>query len=75
MYGDDELLQKAIERKHMVFSEAASIAVRCQAKELWLTHFSPSLRQPDACFRSAADIFPNTVIGQDLMTKQLNFID
>ena len=75
MYGDNELIEKAIERKHMVFSEAASIAVRCQAKELWLTHFSPSLRQPDACLSSAADIFPNTVIGQDLMTKQLNYID
>ncbi len=75
MYGDEELLDKAIERKHMIFSEAAAIAAESGSKELWLTHFSPALRQPDDFLHFAADRFPNTVIGYDLMTKQLKFTD
>lgn len=75
MYGDNDLLEKAKERKHMIFSEAAAIAADSGSKELWLTHFSPALREPGDFLRFAADRFPNTVIGQDLMTKQLNFID
>ena len=75
MYGDEELLEKAIERKHMIFSEAADIAAESKSKELWLTHFSPSLREPRDFLNIAADHFPNTVIGQDLMTKQLKYID
>lgn len=75
MYGDDELLEKAAERKHMTFSEAAAIAVESGSKELWLTHFSPALREPDDFLSFAVEPFPNTVIGQDLMTKQLKFND
>ncbi len=73
MYGDDELQEKAVERKHMIFSEAAFIAEQSHSKELWLTHFSPSLREPSEYIDTARSIFPNTVIGEDLMTKQLNF--
>ena len=75
MYGDDELLEKAVERKHMIFSEAAAIAKRSRSKELWLTHFSPSLREPSDYIDVARSLFPNTVIGEDLMMKQLNFSD
>jgi ribonuclease Z len=73
MYGEDELLSKATERMHMVFSEAATIAAKSESKELWLTHFSPSLRSPEDHLKEAAKIFPKTVIGLDLMTKQLHF--
>jgi ribonuclease Z len=67
--------EKAIERKHMIFSEAAAIAAESGSKELWLTHFSPALREPADFLHFAADRFPNTVIGRDLMTKQLKFTD
>jgi len=73
MYGDDALLDKAIERKHMIFSEAARIAEQSNSRELWLTHFSPSLKEPGEFIQTARDIFPNSVIGEDMMTKQLNF--
>jgi ribonuclease Z len=75
MYGDDALLEKAVERKHMVFSEATAIACKSRSKELWLTHFSPSLRDPEAYIQAARNRFPNTVIGNDLLTKQLNFTE
>lgn len=73
MYGDDALLDKAIERKHMIFSEAAAIADKSKSKELWLTHFSPSLRNPEEYISIAKSIFPNTMTGKDLLVKNFKF--
>ncbi|MDD3169281.1 MAG: ribonuclease Z [Eubacteriales bacterium] len=75
MYGANEMLEKAIQRKHMIFSEAARIAEQSNSRELWLTHFSPSLNQPEDFAGNAANLFPNSVIGEDLMMKKLNFVD
>ena len=74
MYGDDVLLDKAVQRKHMLFSEAASVAERSKSKELWLTHFSPSIKVPEEFIMFARSIFPNTTIGSDLLTIPLNFV-
>lgn len=71
MYGDDEMLQGALEKMHMIFSEAAKIALNAGVKELWLTHFSPSMPNPEIYIESASKIFPNTVIGKDLMSITL----
>jgi len=71
MYGDDEQLEGAVEKMHMVFSEAAKIALNSNVKELWLTHFSPSMPSPEDYLGTAAKIFNNTVIGKDLMSKTL----
>ncbi|KZL89536.1 ribonuclease Z [Clostridium magnum] len=75
MYGDNESLSKALENRHMLFSEAATLAKEGQVRELWLTHFSPSLSVPEDYLENAKDIFKNTVIGEDRLTKSLNFID
>lgn len=75
MYGDDGMQEKAVERKHMIFSEAAAVAKNSNSKELWLTHFSPSLKSPEEFLQTARNIFPNTIIGTDLLTKQLKFTD
>lgn len=73
MYGDDEDAQKAILKKHMTFSEAAVLARQANVKELWLTHFSPSLTNPQAYGDAAGAIFENAVAGKDLMTKTIRF--
>lgn len=73
MYGDDAFLEKAKERKHMTFSEAANIALRSNSKELWLTHFSPSLKNPADYAAYARIIFQHTIIGRDLLFGELNF--
>lgn len=73
MYGDDSLLNKAVERKHMIFAEAADIAKRSQSKELWLTHFSPSIENPELWIEQAKKRFPHTIAGHDLMMKGLFF--
>ncbi|MCL2224378.1 MAG: ribonuclease Z [Defluviitaleaceae bacterium] len=75
LYGDDALLEKAAGRKHMVFSEAAILAQKANAKELWLTHYSPSLPDPHNYLHFATDIFPNTKNGRDRMTKTLKFLE
>ena len=73
MYGDDALMDKAIERKHMIFSEAAAIANKSKSKELWLTHFSPSLKNPEEYISNAKSIFPNTMVGIDLLIKSIKY--
>lgn len=73
MYGSDDYLKKALENNHMLFSEAAEIAKKSKVNEMWLTHFSPSLNEPDDYLYVAKNIFPNTLIGKDLMVKELNF--
>jgi len=75
MYGDENLLPKAKERMHMTFSEAAEMAERSRSKELWLTHYSPSVSDPDQWISQIKSIFNNTVTGHDLMIKQINFTD
>lgn len=71
MYGDDENKENAKSKKHMLFSEAAKIAKDSNVKELWLTHYSPSLTNPGEYLNYAKDIFENTVIGYDLMSKTI----
>lgn len=73
MYGEDDMLQKAIDKKHMLFSEAAKLARASNSSELWLTHFSPSLKNPEEYLNSATNIFENTVIGTDIMFKTLHY--
>jgi ribonuclease Z len=73
MYGDEEKSKKANEYKHMTFEEAATLAVKANVKELWLTHFSPSLVRPKDSLHVATKIFKNTRVGKDRLTKELKF--
>ncbi|MCX7747365.1 MAG: ribonuclease Z [Clostridia bacterium] len=73
MYGEDEKYLKAVEKKHMLFSEAAKLAVQSEAGEMWLTHYSPSLSEPEKYLDVARSIFPNTILGEDLLKKTLHF--
>ncbi len=75
MYGEPEKLGKAIETKHMMFTEAAEIARDCNAHRLWLTHFSPSLPNPKEYLPLAQEIFPDTVIPEDGKEIDLQFTE
>jgi ribonuclease Z len=72
MYGNDEMFEGAVAKMHMIFSEAANISLNANVNELWLTHFSPSMPNPEEYIKFAENIFPNTVIGKDLMSKTLS---
>ncbi|MBO6108293.1 MAG: ribonuclease Z [Eubacterium sp.] len=75
MYGDPEFTGKAKEKKHMVFTDAAALARDAGVKELWLTHFSPSLIRPKDYEQVAREIFPNSHVGKDRKTVTLTFDD
>ncbi len=73
MYGDPEDQGKAREKKHMMFSEAAMLAKKAGVKELWLTHYSPSLTDPREYLNTARDIFQNTAASRDGRQKELKY--
>ncbi len=73
MYGEEEKLEKAKEYKHMLFSEAAGLALAGEVSELWLTHFSPAMPFPDMYIKNAKSIFPNTQLGRDRKSVTLRF--
>lgn len=75
MYGDLEKRAKALETKHMMFTEAAQTAADAGAKRLWLTHYSPSLPDPESYLANAQAIFKETVCAADGQEINLQFTD
>ncbi|MCL2122274.1 MAG: ribonuclease Z [Clostridiales bacterium] len=75
LYGDDEMLDQAKEKRHMIFSEAATLAKDGEAGELWLTHFSPALQDPKQYLPIARHIFPDAKTGFDRMNTTIRFKD
>ena len=73
MYGDPQNIDKAKEKKHMIYSEAAQMARDAGVGELWLTHYSPSMNDPREYLHVARDIFPDTVAAKDGRTKELKY--
>ena len=75
MYAEPDKQDKAVEYRHMTFAEAAHIARKAEVKELWLTHFSPSLVHPENYLDGVRRIFSNTFLGQDGKSTTLLFED
>ena len=73
MYGEKEKIAKAREYKHMTFYEAAQLAKDAQVKEMWLTHYSPSLTRAEEYMDDVRKIFPAAKAGKDKMSAELNF--
>lgn len=73
MYGELDKKEKAVEHKHMTFYEAAELAKEAQPKQMWLTHYSPSLVRPEDYSEEVRKIFPNTVIPKDKRSITLEF--
>ena len=75
MYGEKEKASKAVEYKHMTFYEAAQLARDADVKELWLTHYSPSLTYADEYMDDVREIFPAAKAGKDKKSVELKFED
>lgn len=73
MYGEENTESKAAKHMHMTFTEAAKIAKKAEVKELWLTHYSPSLIRPDDFRKAAQSIFENTKTARDGFNTVLEF--
>lgn len=75
MYGEREKQEKAEEKKHMTFLEAAKIAREAEVEEMWLTHYSPSLLHPEEYMKPVRKIFPQAFPGKDRKSCTLEFPD
>lgn len=73
MYGEKGKEAKAREYKHMTFYEAAKLAKAAEVKELWLTHYSPSLTYPEEFMNDVRKIFPAAKAGKDRKSVELDF--
>ncbi|MCI8379680.1 MAG: ribonuclease Z [Lachnospiraceae bacterium] len=73
MYGEKEKQEKAEEKKHMTFLEAAHIAREAGVGEMWLTHYSPSLLYPEDYMKPVRKIFPQAFPGKDRKSCTLEF--
>lgn len=73
MYGDKLKENKAREYKHMTFYEAANIAKKAEVKEMWLTHYSPSLIHPEEYMEEVGKIFPKSSPGKDGKSVEIGF--
>lgn len=75
MYGEDGKESKAREYRHMTMYEAAKLAAEAGPKEMWLTHYSPSLVRPDEYLPKVKQIFANTKMPKDGWMKTIDFVD
>jgi ribonuclease Z len=73
MYGEPDKLKKAKQYRHMTFYEAAEMGKKADVREMWLTHFSPSLVRPERYLKAAQKIFPRLTLGKDGRMKELDF--
>lgn len=73
MYGEKDKQKKAREYKHMTFYEAAELARDAKVRELWLTHYSPSLTKPEEYMDDVREIFLAAVAAKDRRSVELVF--
>ncbi len=75
MYGEHGMEDKAKAHKHMTFYEAANIAKKADVKEMWLTHYSPSLVKPEPFMDEVRSIFPGAKAGKDGQSVDIMYED
>lgn len=75
MYGENDKQKKAVENRHMTFYEAASLAKDAGVKEMWLTHYSPSLVWPEQYLNEVREVFSNTKCAKDRKSVTLIYED
>lgn len=75
MYGEKDKQKKAVENRHMTFYEAASLAKGAGVKEMWLTHYSPSLVWPEQYLNEVREVFSNTKCAKDRKSVTLIYED
>jgi len=72
-YAESGKAEKARLHGHMTFAQAAACARDAGARELVLTHFSPAVMEPELFLDEASRVFPNVLVGRDLMHREFRF--
>lgn len=73
MFAEDTDVERARERGHMTFSQAATLARDAGVHQLWLTHFSPRVDKPESHLDRVRAQFPHTEIGRRGLKTTLAF--
>lgn len=73
MYGEKKKAAKAREYKHMTFQEAARLGREANPREMWLTHYSPSLMRPEEYLEEIREICPQIKTARDGWSLELGF--
>lgn len=71
MYYNNDGLSKSVDSMHMTFEQASQIACESEVKELWLTHFNPSILNPKRGLAYATKHFRNTKCGYTGLKMEL----
>lgn len=72
-YESNENVDKAIMNFHMTFEEAALLAQKGNVKKMILTHFSPSISDPNSFIDNSRNIFEESYIGVEREIISLKF--
>jgi ribonuclease Z len=75
MYASDDEVERASERGHLTARQAAGIAADANVRNLWLTHFSPSVEDLTALEAIARGVYPAAIAGTPGLTMTLSFDD
>lgn len=72
---DDSMAERAGEDGHSTAGQAAELAKRAGAHKLLLTHISSRYPDPSILLDQAMDVFPDTLIAEDLMELEVPLRD
>ena len=74
---EKELIESALEKKHMTAEQAARIAADAMVKKLALIHYSPRYNEYNLkqLQKEAESIFPATVLSRDRMVFPIDYTD
>jgi len=72
-----ELLEAAVEKRHMTAEQAAHIALAAKVKKLALIHYSPRYNEQNLkqLLKEALAVFPDTVLSRDRMVFPIEYVD
>lgn len=65
LYYEPDKIRRAKKTGHMLYSEAAELAKQSNVKQLWLTHYSPAVTEPEEGLDIAKAVFEHTECGYD----------
>lgn len=72
-YGKNEQEQLANSHGHMNFAQAGQVALKANAKRLWLVHYSQMIKEPEEYLENTQKFFPLAECGSDGKSITLNF--
>lgn len=65
MYGDESQKDSLNEKHHMLMQDACYLAKLAEVDRLWLTHYSPAMKNPSEYTKILLKLFPNTTVSKD----------